>query len=184
MKDHFLAILRDRATDCSAFRSAATKLSRLIALDICPPVAQGHQRIILIPILRAGLVLLSPFQEFFESAPIGFLGIRREEETALPHLYYEKLPRLTHTDQILLLDPMLATGGSANLALDRLKASGADLSHVTLIVILAARIGLAAVEKRHPQVRIYTVAVDEKLDSKKFIVPGLGDFGDRYFGTD
>lgn len=184
MKEHFLTILRDRTIDCPAFRAATAKLSESIASEIASQIGPEDQRIILIPILRAGLALLPPFQRIFPSAPIGILGIRRDEKTALPHLYYEKLPRLPPTDRLLLLDPMLATGGSANLALDLLKTHGAALSRTTLITIIASKEGLKAVEHRHPQVQITTVAVDEKLDFKKYIVPGLGDFGDRYFGTD
>ena len=153
----------------------------LMACEIAPI---PNARIILVPILRAGLALLPTFQEIFEAAPIGLLGIRRDEKTALPYLYYEKLPFLSPADQIFILDPMLATGGSANLALDRLAAQGADLDRATLITIIAAREGIHSVKKRHPQVGIYSVAVDEELDSRKYIVPGLGDFGDRYFGTD
>jgi uracil phosphoribosyltransferase len=183
MKEHFLTILRDRSIDCLAFRAAAAKLSELIASEIGAQIGP-NKRIILIPILRAGLALLPPFQKMFANAPIGILGIRRDEETALPHLYYEKLPRLAPNDRILLLDPMLATGGSASLALDRLEAHGANLSRTTLVGVIASQEGFKAVKKHCPQVHIYTVAIDEKLDFKKYIVPGLGDFGDRYFGTD
>ncbi len=182
MKEFFLAQLRDRSSDILKFRAATAGLSRLMATEIAAPFHPEWQKIILVPILRAGVAILPAFLELFKSAPIGFLGIQREEETAIPHLYYEKLPPLSPEDRILLLDPMLATGGSANLALDILKAKGA--MQITLAVVIATRIGIDSVKKRHPDTHIYVVATDDKLDAKKFIVPGLGDFGNRYFGTD
>jgi uracil phosphoribosyltransferase len=171
MKEKFLKILRDRSTSRVAFREAADKLGILMAEEI------HVEKATLVPILRAGIALLHPFQKKFPAAPIGFLGIRRDEKTALPHLYYENLPPLT--EQILILDPMLATGGSANLAIDRLKSKGAK--HIHLISVIASRDGIEAIKKRHQDIKIYSVAIDETLDADKFIVPGLGDFGDRYF---
>jgi uracil phosphoribosyltransferase len=122
--------------------------------------------------------------DLFPQAPIGFFGIRRDEKTALPHLYYENIPTLAPTDRILLLDPMLATGGSALLSLQKLKEKKVDLARATLVTILATPEGMRAVEQAFPEVKIYTVAIDEKLNQHKYIVPGLGDFGDRYFGTE
>lgn len=184
MKEHFLNILRDRASDCLTFRSSTISLSKLMASEIHAHILLQPARVILVPILRAGLALLPAFQEIFDSAPIGIVGIRRDEKTALPRLYYENLPSLTPTDQILLLDPMLATGGSATVALDRLSAHGANPGRTTIVTVLSAPEGLAAVKKRYPQPHIYSVAIDAALDANKYIIPGLGDFGDRYFGTD
>lgn len=199
MKEHFLTLLRDRKTQMGPFRDAARELARLLAAEtslllplktthIDTPLAptlgkQLAQPAVLIPILRAGLALLPAFEEMLPDAPIGFFGMKRDEKTALPRLYYENLPPLPPSGWALVLDPMLATGGSANLAFDRLKSLGQDLSKTLLISIVAAPEGVRALKNRHPDVRLITGAVDEKLDSKKFIVPGLGDFGDRFFGT-
>lgn len=199
MKEHFLTILRDRKTPMLPFREAARELARLLAAETAHllPLKTTHidtplaptsgkrlaEPAVLIPILRAGLALLPAFEELLPEAPIGFFGMRRDEKTALPRLYYENLPPLSPSGWVLLLDPMLATGGSANLALDRLKSLDQDLSKTLLISIVAAPEGVRALKSRHPEVRLITAAVDEKLDAKKFIVPGLGDFGDRFFGT-
>jgi uracil phosphoribosyltransferase len=179
MKEFFLSQLRNRTANTQKFRAATSGISKLMASEISDQI--GCKEIILIPILRAGLALLPAFQKIFEGAPIGFLGIKRDEKTALPHLYYQNLPPLSPQSHILLLDPMLATGGSANLALDIIKKEGGV--HITLVSVIAAPEGIEAVKKRHPEVLSYSVAIDEKLDPQKYIVPGLGDFGDRYFGT-
>lgn len=177
MKGHLLNRLRDREVATEDFREISLSLSKLIASEL--PSAPDA---ILVAILRAGLVMLPAFQEKFKGAPIGLIGIRRDEETAIPHHYYDKLPFLSPTAHILVLDPMLATGGSANLALNLLKSRGAN--RMTLISMISAPEGVALIKKNHPAVSLYTVALDRGLDEHKFIVPGLGDFGDRYFGTD
>lgn len=179
MKTQILNLLRDRSASIGTFRIASQSLSKLVASEIASQL-QAHTPV-LVPILRAGLALLPAFEHQFEEARIGFLGIRRDETTAKPHLYYQNLPHPHPNDHVLLLDPMLATGGSANLALDILKSHG--WTRITLISLIAAPEGLHAVQHRHPDTRIYTVAIDQKLDAKKYIVPGLGDYGDRYFGT-
>lgn len=140
-----------------------------------------QERIVLIVILRAGLALLPSFMQLFPSAPIGFLGIRRDEKTFLPHAYYENIPTPSGNDCVFLLDPMLATGGTAVYALNRLKEMNFEISRTHLVSILAAQSGIQAVKEAFSEINIYSVAVDEKLNSKKYIVPGLGDFGDRYF---
>lgn len=178
MKSRYLNVLRDRSANVVQFRQAALSLSKLIASEIALQVPKS-KKIILIPILRAGLALLPAFQDCFPGAPIGFIGIKRDEKTALPHLYYQNLPPIAPSDHVLLLDPMLATGGSAHLALNLIKAA-----NVTLVTVIAAPEGVQLVKERHPKVQIYTVAIDQGLDAQKFIVPGLGDFGNRYFGTD
>ncbi len=140
-----------------------------------------ENKVILVPILRAGLALLPPFVALFPQASIGFIGIRRDEKDASPHLYYENIPDIPSNAAVFLLDPMLATGGTANLALDHLARLGAEPAHTLLTTFLASQIGIGALRERHPRVRIISAAIDPELDSKKFIVPGLGDFGDRYF---
>ena len=199
MKEHFLTLLRQRETDTPGFRSSADKLASLIAQEIADqmplqtqkihtPVGEAagalfDKKVILVPILRAGLAFLPSFLNIFSKASIGFLGIRRSEKDAHPHLYYENLPDISPDAYVFLLDPMLATGGTANLALDKLTEKGASPATTIMASFLAAKPGMEAVHARHPQVKIHTAAVDPHLDSKKFITPGLGDFGNRYFGT-
>jgi uracil phosphoribosyltransferase len=178
MKEALLAQLRDRTLSMESFRKITEDLARLMAADLKIP---SSQKVILIPILRAGLALLPAFQNRFPQAPIGLFGIRRDEQTAFPHLYYENIPPYSEGAQILLLDPMLATGGSANAAIDRLKTR--QRAPILLVSILSCLEGIQAIQKRHPDVGLYTVATDPELNAAKYIVPGLGDFGDRYFGT-
>jgi len=199
MKEHFLTLLRRRETDVPGFRFAAERLAGLLAQEaaahlplqkhaIHTPIQETsgslfNGKAILVPILRAGLAFLPSFLRLLPNASVGFLGIRRSERDAKPHLYYENLPQIPPNATVFLLDPMLATGGTANLSLDHLATQGADPSRTLLVTFLAAKPGILAVEARHPKVKILTAAVDPELDSKKFIVPGLGDFGDRYFGA-
>lgn len=181
MKEALLTLLRDQSIDEKQFRKAADQLCELLAADAAKSAKK--ESVVLVPILRSGLVLLPPFLRHFEEARVGFFGMRRDHETFKPILYYENIPPLDKKDKIFLLDPMLATGGSTLLAIQNLVQKGADTSRITLISLIAAPEGLTAVQKAFPQVKISTVAVDEKLNARKFIVPGLGDFGDRYFGT-
>ena len=199
MKEHFLTLLRQRETDTPGFRSSADKLASLIAQEIADqmplrtqkihtPIGEASgavfdKKVILVPVLRAGLAFLPSFLNIFSGASIGFLGIRRSEKDANPHLYYENLPDISPDAYVFLLDPMLATGGTANLALDKLTEKGASPATTIMASFLSAQAGMEAVHARHPQVKIHTAAVDLHLDSKKFITPGLGDFGNRYFGT-
>ena len=200
MKEYFLTLLRDRKTGTAEFREAGRNLCSLIACEIASQVPLVHRavetplgsasgarpadRIILVPILRSGLALLSPFLTLFPEAAVGFLGIRRDEETALPSLYYENIPPLGATDRIHLLDPMLGTAGSATLALEKLRDRGAEMGRITLVAIIGSKEGVAVLRKKFPEVKLSIVAIDEALDGKKYIVPGLGDFGDRFFGTE
>jgi uracil phosphoribosyltransferase len=200
MKEIFLTILRQASTSPSQFRQAAHRLSHLLAaeassqlplqgvkvqtpLSSSPGSVLSH-RVVLVPILRAGLALLPAFEELFPAAPIGFFGIRRDEKTAAPHLYYQNLPQISENDWVFLLDPMLATGGSASLALKKLEEAGAQLSQTTLVSVVAAQEGVDLIRKRFPDTGLITVAIDPALNAHKFIVPGLGDFGDRYFDTE
>lgn len=199
MKEHYLSILRDKETNTSEFRSAANSLAIIIAgevsakiplkpINIKTPLAHSHgstleHRIILIPILRSGLALLSPFLNLFPASPIGFLGIRRDEKDAHAIPYYEHIPPLRQTDQIFLLDPMLATGGSALCALSTLEKNGANLAQITLVTFIASETGINQVKKQNPEIQIYSAAIDPILDSHWLIVPGLGDFGDRYYSS-
>ena len=133
------------------------------------------------PVLRAGLGMLPGMLELVPNARVGHLGLQRDERTAVASQYYAKLPKNIGDSYVLLIDPMLATGGSAVAALDMLTKSGAR--HLRLVCIVAAPEGVAAVESAYPSVPIFTPVVDKELNAHKFIVPGLGDFGDRLFGT-
>lgn len=137
--------------------------------------------VVVVPVLRAGLGMLDAVLELIPSARVGHIGLQRDELTAVASQYYAKLPSDLSRSFVLMIDPMLATGGSAVAALDLLRKSGAR--DVRMICIVAAPEGIALVEQHHPDVHIFTPAVDEGLNPHKFIVPGLGDFGDRLYGT-
>ncbi len=200
MKKILISVLRNRDTSMEHFRQVADQLGALLAVEsaarlpktnICieTPLAttQGEtfkQHPVLVPILRSGLVMLPPFLRFYPGSLMGFLGMRRDEITILPELYYVKLPLFTAEDPIFLLDPMIATGGSSSLAVKILKNNGARESKITLISFIASPEGIAHFHKECPEAGLLVAQVDEGLDANKFIVPGLGDFGDRYFGTD
>jgi len=199
MKEALLTILRNKEMKRPEFRNAAQKLSYLIAAEAAESIPlkekeihtplgkttgkELSQDIILVPILRAGLALLPAFLDLFPDAKVGVFGIKRDGKTALPELYYEKLPKFTKNDYIFLLDPMLATGGSATLAIHRLLKAGATPDQVHLWGIIAAKPGLEALARVHPRVTLHLAATDSSLDTSHFIIPGLGDFGDRYFGN-
>jgi uracil phosphoribosyltransferase len=142
------------------------------------------QPIVLVPILRSGLALLPAFVELFPNAGIGCVGLRRDEKTAIATLYYNNLPKLTSVEQIIMLDPMIATGGSSCATLEILTKQGIAQRNILFVAVIAAQQGLDAVKNAFPGITIIVAAVDKELNAKKFIVPGLGDFGDRYFGTE
>jgi uracil phosphoribosyltransferase len=137
--------------------------------------------VVVVPVLRAGLGMLDAILELIPSARVGHIGLQRDEMTAVASQYYSKLPADLSGSVVLMIDPMLATGGSAVAALDLLKRAGAH--DVRMICIVAAPEGIALVERYHPDVTIFTPVVDAGLNEHKFIVPGLGDFGDRLYGT-
>lgn len=171
-----LSILRNPKTEREKFRSVSSRLAHLLAAQ----AAEVHAtRVVLVPVLRAGMALLPAFLTLFPNAPIGFFGIRRDEKTAAPHLYYEKLHSIAKTDTVFLLDPMIATGGTACLALKHLKQKGAE--KIFLFGVIAATEGMKKVSSEHPDVAVFVCAEDSELNAQKMIVPGLGDFGDRYF---
>ncbi len=146
--------------------------------------AQGRRitrDVVVVPVLRAGLGMLDAILELIPTARVGHIGLQRDELTAVASQYYSKLPADLSRSFVLMIDPMLATGGSAVAALDLLRSSGAH--DVRMICIVAAPEGIETVERHHPDVRIFTPVVDTGLNSHKFIVPGLGDFGDRLYGT-
>lgn len=199
MKKTLITILRNQNTTSEQYRQAADQLGTVLAVEcdallpkatlfVDTPLARTQgvcykHEAVLVPILRSGLVLLPPFMRFHPCASIGFIGTRRDEKTAIPELYYSKLPPFNHDNPIFLLDPMIATGGSASLAVSVLKAAGAVEKQITLISFIASPEGIARFQKECPEVGLVVAQIDERLDEKKCIIPGLGDFGDRYFGT-
>jgi len=192
-----LVTLRDAATPPEVFRRMAVRISLLLAAEatrdlpseavaVQTPLASADGRrlaadVVVVPVLRAGLGMLDAVLELIPGARVGHIGLQRDEITAVASQYYAKLPRGLEESVVLMIDPMLATGGSAVAALALLKNAGAR--DIRLICIVAAPEGVALVERCHPRVRIYTPAIDRELNAHKFIVPGLGDFGDRLYGT-
>jgi len=192
-----LVALRNAATPPEVFRRMAVRISLLLAAEatrdlpseaitVKTPLAAADGKrvaadVVVVPVLRAGLGMLDAVLELIPAARVGHIGLQRDEITAVASQYYAKLPRGLEESVVLMIDPMLATGGSAVAALDLLKRAGAR--DVRLICIVAAPEGVALVERSHPRVRIYTPAIDRELNAHKFIVPGLGDFGDRLYGT-
>lgn len=193
---HMLTHLRDRTTKPALFRTLCHQITLLLALEATRDLATSEKAIetplepfrgrvlarplVIVPILRAGLGMLEPFLDLFPDVSVGYVGLERDHATAIARSYYCKLPPLGGR-RVLVIDPMLATGGSAVQALDVVKSSGG--ADATLVCIVAAPEGVALVEKHHPAVPIFTAALDRELDSRKYILPGLGDFGDRLYDT-
>jgi uracil phosphoribosyltransferase len=189
--------LRDVRTQPPEFRRAANRISVLLAAEalkdvpsipgmVTTPLGPADGRVVrtdvvVVPVLRAGLGMLDAVLELLPSARVGHIGLQRDESTAIASKYYSKLPSDLRDSYVLMIDPMLATGGSAVAAIDLIKATGART--IRMICIVAAPEGVALVEQHHPDVLIYTPVVDQELNSHKYIVPGLGDFGDRLYGT-
>jgi uracil phosphoribosyltransferase len=189
--------LRDVRTTPERFRQLAGRISVFLAAEALRDIptietsvqtplgpAQGRRcnmDVVLTPVLRAGLGMLPGLLELVPGARVGHIGLQRDERTAAASQYYAKLPPNLQDSYVLMIDPMLATGGSAVAALDMLSRAGAR--HIRLVCIVAAPEGVAAVERKYPDVPIYTPVVDQRLNDQKFIVPGLGDFGDRLYGT-
>lgn len=199
MLDALLTILRDHNSNYDDFRIAANKLAYLLAAQaaekletisvaIETPLARttgtllAHE-IVLVPIVRSGLALLPSFMEMFEASKVGFVVLQRDEETALPQLFYAKFPEFNANTRIIILEPMIATGGSVAAALQILNKRGIPNEHIIVVSVVVSSEGLKNVKAEFPGVTLIYAAEDPELNSKKYIVPGLGDFGDRYFGT-
>lgn len=194
---HKLAILRDVETGHKRFRELSTEITRLIcyealkqlptrAVQVRTPLAETTCRkiaadIVVVPILRAGVGMLEGILELVPTARVGFVGLYRDEKTHEPVAYYERFPPQIRGGTCIIVDPMLATGGSTTAAVERLKAGGA--SDIVVVCIVACPEGIARVESAHPGVKIFAAAIDDHLDENKYIVPGLGDAGDRLYGT-
>ena len=154
-----------------------------IITPICPMTGKELVRpIVLVPILRAGLGLVDGFKAIIPTAKVGHIGMARNEETLEPEEYYAKFPSCLDSADVIVVDPMLATGGSASAAIANIKKRGAK--YIKLACLVAAPEGIAVIERDHPDVDLIVAALDEKLNEKGYIVPGLGDAGDRLFGTD
>lgn len=189
--------LRDASTPLPAFRRAASRISALLAAEalrdlpsveatVTTPLGPAQGRVVradvvVVPVLRAGLAMLDAVVGLMPNARVGHIGLQRDETTAVASRYYSKLPPNLGDSLVLMIDPMLATGGSAAAAIDLLKAAGAR--NIRMICIVSAPDGVTLMEQRHPDVMIYTPVIDRELNAHKFIVPGLGDFGDRLYGT-
>jgi uracil phosphoribosyltransferase len=189
--------MRDRDTGHADFRQALFEASAILAVEAARdlPVTEvdietplepttGHRlpdEITIVPVLRAGLGMVDGFLRLLPGARVGHVGVYRDEEEHRPIDYYERLPPTLAQSHVFLVDPMLATGGSAVHALDKLKQAGATM--LSLVCLVVAPEGVEAVTKAHPDVQIWTAAIDRELDENAYIRPGLGDAGDRVFGT-
>ncbi len=195
---HKLSLMRDRTTGVKEFREATTEIAMLMCYEatrnlplkeitIETPISEAKVQVIsgkkiaLVPILRAGLGMVDGILEMIPAAKVGHIGLYRDPNTLIPIEYYCKLPTDIQDRDVLLLDPMVATGGSAVSAIDSLKRRG--VKHIKLMNLIAAPCGIEAVQKAHPDVEIFVAGIDEKLNDKGYVVPGLGDAGDRIFGT-
>ncbi len=194
---HNLTRLRDQRTQPQEFRRLLGEIAALMLYEatrsfaikkvyVQTPLArtngfQLEREVVLVPVLRAGLGMLDSILQLIPHARVGFIGLKREEKTLRAMFYHKSLPENLGAFETVLIDPMLATGGSAVAALDLLVEQGAK--HIRLVNLVAAPEGIEIVQKKYPRVPIFTAAVDHKLNDKGFIVPGLGDAGDRLFGT-
>lgn len=193
---HVLTHLRDQTTKPALFRTLSYQISLLLALEATRDLATVEKAIetpmeatfgkvlarplVIVPILRAGLGMLQPFNDTFPDVSVGYVGLERDHETAIARSYYCKLPPL-EGKRVIVVDPMLATGGSAVQAINVVKAAGAK--EIVFVCIVASPEGAARMEQSHPEVPIHAGALDRALNHRKYILPGLGDFGDRLYGT-
>ena len=196
--DHSLTILRDKTTKTEEFRRHADVVSKILIIDattrmklqdkiIDTPLTSFSGKeladhVIVVPVLRAGLAMLFAMQEILPKASVGFIGLERDEKTAIAREYYKKIPKILASNIVFVVDPMLATGGSMDDTISAVKQRGAK--RIVAVSIVSAPEGVARIAEKHPDVPVITAVLDEILNEQKYIVPGLGDFGDRYFGTE
>jgi uracil phosphoribosyltransferase len=194
---HKLALIRHKDTGHKEFRELATEITMFVCyealktislkdVEVETPLGIAHchkiaEDIVVVPILRAGVGMLEGILSLVPSARVGFVGLYRDEVTKEPVTYYQRLPDQTKRGLCILVDPMLATGGSTTAAIDILKQEGAR--KIVVVCIVTCPEGLQRVEEAHPDVQIFAASIDERLDDNKYIVPGLGDAGDRLYGT-
>ncbi|NCF52326.1 uracil phosphoribosyltransferase [Gammaproteobacteria bacterium] len=194
---HKLAIIRDEETGHKRFRELSKEITKFVCYEalknikvkkvtVKTPLADAICKkidtdLVVVPILRAGVGMLEGILELVPTARVGFIGLYRDEDTKEPVTYYQRLPTQADGGTCIIIDPMLATGGSTVAAIDVLKAAGAG--KIVVVCIVTCPEGLALVESEHPDVPVYAAAIDDRLDDRKYIVPGLGDAGDRLFGT-
>jgi uracil phosphoribosyltransferase len=195
--EHSLSVLRAKTTGTAAFRQHAGIVSTILVLEATRTLAVSSCEVetplarmqcgmlagktVVVPVLRAGLAMLFSAQDLLLDVSVGFLGLERDEQTAVAREYYQKFPEDLSDCRVLILDPMLATGGSLDDSVSAVKERGCR--EITLACVVAAPEGIERIGERHGDVTLFTAAIDESLDANKYIVPGLGDFGDRYFGT-
>ena len=195
---HKISILRNKNTGTNEFRSLIEEIAMLMGyealrdlpteevevetpIETCMTPMIAGKKLAVVPILRAGLGMVNGILALVPSAKVGHIGLYRDPETHVPVEYYCKMPNDIAERDVIVLDPMLATGGSASAAITFIKGYGCK--HIKLMNVIAAPEGIACIQKEHPDVDIYVAAVDEKLNDHAYIVPGLGDAGDRIFGT-
>lgn len=192
-----VTILRDKNTESETFRAVLQRVSNLLAAEVSKKFSltsimietplektEGSKltnEVILVPVLRAGLGMVNGFLQIIPEAKVGHIGLQRDEETLQPIEYYYKIPKNLASAEVIMLDPMLATGGSASEAISYLKKHGAK--NPVFVCIVAAPEGVKKLLLKHPDIKIYAAALDRELNSKGYILPGLGDAGDRTFGT-
>ena len=196
LKNHYLTILRDKNTTVEDFRTYASKLSYLLILEGSKNISLLNKEVetpltktegyeienenVAVSVLRAGLGLVDGVKDLIPNVAFGYIGVQRNEETAEPEYYYENLPNLENKN-VFILEPMLATGGSLSFAIDKVKESSPK--NIIALTVISAPEGIKMLEETHPDVTLVTGNVDEKLNENWYIVPGLGDMGDRLFGT-
>lgn len=195
--DHKMAKIRDKSTETKQFRETVSEIGMLVTYEITrdfettPKIVETpiqkttcqvlKKPIVIVPILRAGLGMVEGIHNIIPNARIGHVGVYRDEETLEPHEYFAKFPTDIHESAVLVVDPMLATGGSASAAITMIKKRGA--TDIRFVGLVGCPEGVKRLQNDHPDVNIYLAAMDEKLNEKGYIVPGLGDCGDRLFGT-
>lgn len=198
--EHKLTIIRDKETGTKDFREIVNEIARLLAYEVSrdlpledveieTPLVKATEKklagkkVVVVPILRAGLGMVDGILDLIPAARVGHVGLYRDEETMEPVEYFVKMPNHLENRELYVVDPMLATGGSAIAAIDSVLERGAKAENIKFICIVAAPEGVKALHEAHPDVEIFTASLDEKLDENAYIIPGLGDAGDRLYGT-